>query len=482
MSVAKLIVEVEGKSPTTRVFDDLRGDVDELADAISDAEAAASGGLNRKLYDVGEASGSAEQGFRGVADISGIMAEKLGLPLGPLSDNAAAIADLGGGIEGVLKGFPSLITGIGTMVGPLYAKAAAWWAVAAGVIAANAPLLITIGILALLVLGVILVIKHWDTITEKVPILGKAFDAVKAVIEKVADWFTGTLVEAIKDPQRALEGVLGFAKENWPEIATLLLLPFAPILILATDAFGIRSRLLGALDAMVTFTGEKAGEIVQWFADLPGRIIGAIGDVSNLLRGIGKSIALSLLNGLKDGFFAVKDEVGSWGGKIKDLKGPIEADRVLLEPEGLAIAAGLGKGLDSGFAQVLRNVANWSSQIKDEAAKAAPNPGSLTNVLAGASTAPFGGPALGDIGMTTRTHVGSGRTLYDATYGGHRVSGASSEQALVDAFARQGIIINFTGPLNVTNNGEQRDAQKTAEDVAFAITRAVRSRGGFVMA
>lgn len=94
---------------------------------------------------------------------------------------------------------------------------------------------------------------------------------------------------------------------------------------------------------------EKIGEVFTWAGNVPSMLVNAIGDVSKLLVGIGKSIASSLLDGLVEGAKAVWDEVSGWGDKIKGLKGPIEEDRVMLEPEGEAIAYGLGVGLTTGF-------------------------------------------------------------------------------------------------------------------------------------
>lgn len=101
-----------------------------------------------------------------------------------------------------------------------------------------------------------------------------------------------------------------------------------------------------------------------FFKNLPSTIKSSIGDLSRLLFDVGKAIAQSLLDGLVDGAKAVWDEVSSWGGKIKSLKGPIEEDRELLVEEGLAIAKSLEKGLGAGFEDVLRQVQTWATAIK----------------------------------------------------------------------------------------------------------------------
>lgn len=79
----------------------------------------------------------------------------------------------------------------------LWAKAAAWAAVAIAMIAANLPLIAFLAVMALIVAGIILLIQHWDTIVAKVPILGQAVDAVKAVFLAFVGWITGTLIPTI---------------------------------------------------------------------------------------------------------------------------------------------------------------------------------------------------------------------------------------------------------------------------------------------
>jgi hypothetical protein len=49
----------------------------------------------------------------------------------------------------------------------------------------------------------------------------------------------------------AFKGVLGFVRDHWKTIGLLISGPFAPIVLLATDAFGVRSALEGAFKGML---------------------------------------------------------------------------------------------------------------------------------------------------------------------------------------------------------------------------------------
>ncbi len=111
------------------------------------------------------------------------------------------------GNEALLKGAPAFLSSMGAMTASTWAQVTALYAQAAAWVAANAPLLIIIGTIALVAAGVYLLVQHWDTITEKVPILGAAFEAVKGAIQGFVGFVTGTLVPAIKDPISALQAV-----------------------------------------------------------------------------------------------------------------------------------------------------------------------------------------------------------------------------------------------------------------------------------
>lgn len=126
-----------------------------------------------------------------------------------------------------------------------------------------------------------------------------------------------------------------------------------------------KSLLGGMLGGIEAFWDDPIG-VRAYVVAIPGEIVSSIGDVSTLLLDVGKAIAKSLLDGLVEGAKDVWEEVKSWGGKIKDLKGPMDVDRQLLVPEGEAIANSLGVGLDNGFkAVVVPMVSAWGGVIAD---------------------------------------------------------------------------------------------------------------------
>lgn len=275
-------------------LDEVKDDLDDVTEKAADAGREV-GNFGGKLFETAEAGGNAEQALRGTSDILTFMGEQFGVSLGPLQGWSAAMADLGGGVEGVLKGGPALIGQIKNIPGALGPAIAGTWSYVAALIAqaaafivANAPLLLLIGGIALLAGGIVLLIKNWDTITEKVPILGQAFDAAKAVVIEAKDKVVG-----------AFQAVVDFLKNHWPEIAVLISGPFAPIVLLATDAFGVRSALTGAFDAVLKYLQGLPGDVKSAATDIGKAMLGGLQDGLSGTFGFVTEVGNALLSALK---------------------------------------------------------------------------------------------------------------------------------------------------------------------------------------
>ena len=114
---------------------------------------------------------------------------------------------------------------------------------------------------------------------------------------------------------RAMQFVYNWLKQHWPEIATIISGPFAPLVALATNAFGVRSALVGAFGKIQ----EAAKGLWEWF--------------KTLLRPLDKIV---------DAFkWIIKHakQVSSWIGKIPGLggDGSAEAATGKRSPQGRAV-------------------------------------------------------------------------------------------------------------------------------------------------
>jgi phage-related protein len=160
------------------------------------------------------------------------------------------------------------------------------------------PIGVVVVALAALAAALVLAWKHSETFRK---IVTAVFEAVVGAAVAAKDWIGA----------------------HWPEIATLLSGPFAPLVALATDAFGVKSKLIAALEWLKTNVGGKASAIstaivtgiksVAWnFGGLVvDRVITPIADKIADIFAKGKDIATSIVTGVKSvtwGFASILTE------------------------------------------------------------------------------------------------------------------------------------------------------------------------------
>lgn len=125
--------------------------------------------------------------------------------------------------------------------------------------------------------------------------------------------------------------------------------------IVASIASWAASMGQSAIDAGSRFlegVSAKFGEAVDWFASLPGKILGAIGDVGSLLWSAGSSIIDGLLSGLRSAWDGVVGWFGDITSQIPNLKGPLPVDAELLVTNGQTIIGGLLSGMEKEWKEV----------------------------------------------------------------------------------------------------------------------------------
>ncbi|MEU5838564.1 tape measure protein [Streptomyces diacarni] len=132
--------------------------------------------------------------------------------------------------------------------------------------------------------------------------------------------------------------------------------------VLRGDWAGFWAGIGQVFSTILTGIGDFAK---QFFGDLPGAILSALGDLGSLLVNAGKQILEGFLNGLTDGFNKVKNFVGGIGSWIADNKGPKAYDLALLIPAGNWIMDGLGKGIESSMPALGSKLSDVSWMIQN---------------------------------------------------------------------------------------------------------------------
>lgn len=159
------------------------------------------------------------------------------------------------------------------------------------------------------------------------------------------------------------------------------------------DAFNAaRDAVVNALVSMGRGVADGVGTVVAWLRDLPGKILGAVGDLGRVLFEAGKKIIRGLLDGMNFMRPQVASTLTDFTAWIARNKGPLERDRRLLQPAGKAIMAGLMEGLETGFEPIQGLVGDAAQRIA--AAFAAPT------LTVGVPTSGLPAPRLGSLPVT----------------------------------------------------------------------------------
>lgn len=164
---------------------------------------------------------------------------------------------------------------------------------------------IGIVVTALLALGVGLY-EAWQHSQTFRDIVTGAFNDVKTVALAVAGFFT-------HDIPAAFESVIDWLRGNWQSIATIISGPFTPIVAFATNAFGVRSALVGAFEAVKSALGTA----MDWIGTKVGDVVGAIKTVVGTIAGAfeaawsaAKTAISPVLTAINDIISAVRTALG----------------------------------------------------------------------------------------------------------------------------------------------------------------------------
>ncbi|KKK62824.1 hypothetical protein LCGC14_3000460, partial [marine sediment metagenome] len=146
--------------------------------------------------------------------------------------------------------------------------------------------------------------------------------------------------------------------------------------------------------------------VSEWFSSLPGRILQSLGNLGKMLFDAGKKIIQGLWDGLKNTWENVKGWVGNIGGWITNLKGPAVVDAQLLTANGQLIMGGLLGGLQKSWPKVQAFLASRSLDIESAFGATDVGMGGGTAVMGrpGLSTGGTGG--MGDVATLLREQNG----------------------------------------------------------------------------
>lgn len=152
-------------------------------------------------------------------------------------------------------------------------------------------------------------------------------------------------------------------------------------------AGSILSSIRNTMGQLVDSVGQGIQDAIQWFKDLPGRVLGAIGDAGKWLYNAGKQVIQGLINGLKS---AVGDVLNFFKNLVSQAIGSVTSALKIGSPSKVfaEIGVNIGRGLIVGLQAITPAVGEAA------AAMAGVTTDGFTNPLAPGGTA-FAGDTNG---------------------------------------------------------------------------------------
>jgi len=164
-------------------------------------------------------------------------------------------------------------------------------------------------------------------------------------------------------------------KAAWDNIWAALQFVFGNMKIFFTQLPGKILGFIGNVGSLLYGTGKSIiqsllnglnniwNNIAGWFRGVANKIISYIPNPGRILLDIGKKIIEGLWNGMKQVWEGAKNWVGGLGGAIVDLKGPPAKDAILLTNNGKLIMKGLQKGLMQEWTNVEKLLGSMTDSV-----------------------------------------------------------------------------------------------------------------------
>jgi len=297
-----------------------------------------------------------------------------------------------------------------------------------------------------------LIKQNWATVSPVIDTLKNTFNTFWLFIQPFRDWVANTLVSAWDSLKRSFEQVRQALAPFMPQLQVLGAIIAVSILAPIAAAIAVFAAVVAAVIAVITifawliakitevgawlmglgsraliamsqFTGaisQKVNEAVSWFAGLPGRIMGALGNLGGLLVNAGGDMISGLVRGISNGTNSVvqkiKDICSQSLNAVKSFFGIKSPSRIMAK-QGNFIMQGMGVGLQKGTSAVIRT-ANQSMQLISDQMNGSAQIGAILGSSQSSSVAAMASANLGggQAGGSTTVNIGAINNSQDEAY------------------------------------------------------------------
>jgi phage-related protein len=215
--------------------------------------------------------------------------------------------------------------------------------------------------------------KLGDLFVKMGPTIDTFLDfAIRALPIVVAGlgWLAGFILDFISfclDPLiLAWQAVSWVVRETWEAAKNWIVLKIAEILGGIETLKEIPGKVGEFFSQMRQAAVDKIAELANAVREIPGKILGALGNIGSLLWDAGARVIGGFIDGLKSRVGEIAKILGGITSSIPSLKGPPVVDSKLLTPNGQLIMQGLVAGFEKGEKGVEAHLRSLTSSIANQ--------------------------------------------------------------------------------------------------------------------
>lgn len=225
-------------------------------------------------------------------------------------------------------------------------------------------------------------IDIWNWITSWFGDIGGAFDfglgsiseswtaawqAISDFVSGIFEWIKGFILDSLSWLIDTNDGSLLSISDIWNNV-------FGGIKDFIVNTFNWVLGFFGtSLDQLGTSTSEGINNVVQWFRDLPGRIVAAVGNLGMLLYNAGRDVVMGIWNGIVGMGQWLSDSLWGWvrsvlPGPVMDALGIASPSKLFRDEIGKQIPAGIMVGIEASSGSMIASAKAMTEELTAAAA------------------------------------------------------------------------------------------------------------------